>query len=84
MRYNIAYKSQVYAHYEVVMTCKECENIDKRIAELRQTVQIATERIIKVKRQNRELRQEVAESKASTLTVSGERESVGSKARVNV
>ena len=77
MRYNIAYKSQVYAHYEVVMTWNQCENKDKRIAELRQTVQIATERIIKVKRQNRELRQQVAESKATASTEINEREPIG-------
>ncbi len=63
------------------MTCKECENKDKRIAELRQTVQIVTERIIKVKRQNRELRQQVAESKATASPVRPERKSINSKAR---
>ena len=60
------------------MGCKQCEKKDERIAELRQTAQLAAETVIRVKRENRQLRREI---KASASTVRPERKSINSKAR---
>ncbi len=59
------------------MTCKQCEKKDKRIEELRDTVKIAAERIIKVNRQNRALQRENQELKAPRSLLRRECESVG-------
>ena len=59
------------------MTCKQCEKKDKRIEELRDTVKIAAERIIKVNRQSRALQRENQELKAPGSLVKAEREPVG-------
>ena len=58
------------------MGCKQCEKKDERIAELRHMAQMAAETVIKVKRENRQLRREI---KASASTVRPERKLVGSK-----
>ena len=52
------------------MAWKACEKKEKRINELRETVKIAAERIIKVNRQNRALQRENQELKAPGSLVS--------------